>query len=128
MDDRTQIAEIERRIMAAFAAGDADAVAAQYTEDALLLPPGSPPLGGRAVIAETYRATFADFTVQLRNEVEETEIAGDWAWVRGRFDHTTTAKADGTATKGSGKYLAIARRDSDGVWRFHRDAFNSDEA
>jgi uncharacterized protein (TIGR02246 family) len=127
MDDKARIAAIEQRIMAGFAAGDAEAVAAQYTVDALLLPQDSPPIAGRAAIAEAYRASLEEYAMRLEAVIEETEVAGDWAWVRGRFEHTSTRKADGTATTARGKYLVIARRDPDGVWRFHRDAFNLDE-
>lgn len=127
MDDRAGIEAIEERIQAGFAAGDADAIAAQYTEDALLLPQGSPAIQGRAAIAESYRPALAQYAMRLRTHVEEVEVAGGWAWLRGRFEHTSTSKADGTATTYRGKYLAVARRDPDGVWRFHRDAFNLDE-
>jgi uncharacterized protein (TIGR02246 family) len=126
VDDRAQIEAIEERIQAGFAAGDADAIAAQYTEDALLLPQDSPPIRGRAAIAENYRPALKEYTMRLQTHVEEVEVAGDWAWLRGRFEHTSTSKADGTVTTYRGKYLGIARRDPDGVWRFHRDAFNLD--
>lgn len=126
MDDREQIEAIEARIMAGFAAGDADAIATQYTEDALLLPQDSPPIAGREAIAESYRAALEEFAMRLRTRVEEVEVAGGWAWLRGRFEHTSTRKADGTVTEYRGKYLAVARRDPDGVWRFHRDAFSLD--
>jgi uncharacterized protein (TIGR02246 family) len=126
MEDREQIEAIEERIMAGFAAGDADAIAAQYTEDALLLPQDSPPVQGRAAIAENYRPVLEEFDMRLRTRVEEVEVAGAWAWLRGQFEHTSTSKADGTVTEHRGKYLAVARRDPDGVWRFHRDAFSLD--
>ncbi|MES1244436.1 MAG: SgcJ/EcaC family oxidoreductase [Acidobacteriota bacterium] len=127
MDDKARIAEIEHRIMAAFAAGDAEALVAQYTEDAVLLSPDYPAIQGRAAILEAYRAALDEYEMRLETVVEETEVAGDWAWMRGRFEHTSTRKADGAATTARGKYLVIARRDPDGAWRFHRDAFNLDE-
>lgn len=127
MDDKARIAAIEQRIMAAFAAGDAEAVAAEYTDDALLLPQDSPPISGRAAIAEAYRATLAEYAMRLEAVIEEIEVAGGWAWMRGRFEHTSTRKADGVASTAHGKYLVIVRRDPDGVWRYHRDAFNLDE-
>ena len=126
MEDREQLEAIEERIMAGFAAGDADAIAAQYTEDALLLPQDSPPVQGRAAIAENYRPALEEFDMRLRTRAEEVEVAGGWAWLRGRFEHTSTRKSDGTVTEYRGKYLAVARRDPDGVWRFHRDAFSLD--
>lgn len=126
MDDRAQIEAIEERIRAGFAQGDADAIAAQYTEDALLMPQDLPSIQGRAAIAENYRPALQEYAMDLQTRVEEVEVAGHWAWLRGRFEHTATHRADGTVTAYRGKYLAVARRDPDGVWRFHRDAFSLD--
>lgn len=126
MDEQEQIRQIDERIMAAFAAGDADGVAAQYTEDAHLIPPDMPTIEGRAAIAEHYRAVLGDYTVQLQAQADEVEIAGDWAWLRGRFEHRTESRTGGESLSGTGRYLAVARRGSDGVWRFHRDAIVND--
>jgi len=124
--DREKITAIEGRIQAAFAAGDADAVAAEYTEDALLMPPDNPSQVGRAAIAAVYRAYFKDFKCSIKTEVQEVEVAGDWAFMRGLFTTVVTPKAGGPLQGGHGKYLVIARRGADGVWRFARDMFSTD--
>lgn len=126
MDEKEQVKAIDERIMAAFAAGDADAVAAQYTEDALLIPPELPTLEGRSAIAEHYRGVLSEYTVRLQAQADEVEINGDWAWLRGRFEHVTESRAGGESLSGTGRYLAIARRGPDGVWRMHRDAIIND--
>ena len=125
--DLPKITAIEDRIQAAFAAGDADAVAAQYTEDAMLMGPDSPSLVGRAAIAELYRKYFKDRKINLKTEVQEAEVAGDWAFLRGVFTITVTPKAGGETIVNHGKYLAIVRRGADGVWRFSRDMFSPDQ-
>jgi uncharacterized protein (TIGR02246 family) len=124
--ERGKITAIEDRIQAAFAAGDADAVAAEYTEDALLMPPNSPSLVGRAAIAEVYRPAFKDLKISLKTEVQEVEVAGDWAFLRGLFTTTATPKAGGETRVNHGKYLVVARRGADGVWRFARDMYSMD--
>ena len=124
--DRARITAIEDRIRAAFAAGNAEGVAAEYTEDALLLPQGAPAVSGRAAIADLYRTVFKDYRCELKTEIEEVEIAGDWAFVRGRLQSTVTPKAGGDPMVSRGKYLAIVRRGPGGVWRFARDIYNMD--
>lgn len=126
-NERELIAAIEEEIRAAYQAGDAEAVAARYTEDAILFGPDNPPLEGRAAIAEVYRGFFASATAELHNEIDEIEVLADgWAYVRGRLRVRSTPKDGGPADQRTGKYLAIARRGPDGVWRFARDLFALD--
>jgi uncharacterized protein (TIGR02246 family) len=124
--EKAKVTAIEERINAGFAAGDADAVAAQYTEDAMLMPPSAPSLVGRAAIADSYRAFFQGFKCIVKTEPQEVEVAGDWAVLRGVLTSTVTPKAGGEPHVNHGKYIAIARRGADGVWRFSRDIYNMD--
>jgi uncharacterized protein (TIGR02246 family) len=126
MTDREAIAAIEDHIRAAYAVGDADGVAAQYTEDAILMNPGSPAIVGREAIAEGFRPFFATFRGELAQEIEEIEFFGDQAYMRGKIRIKVTAKRGSAKAELHGKYIAIARRDSDGVWRFARDIYNYD--
>lgn len=121
-----EIRAVEERIQAAFAAGDAEAIAAEYTEDALLMIPDQPAVAGRAAIAAMYRAFFEDFTSELSTIAEEAEAAGEWAFLRGRVRQAIHPRAGGAPLVWEGKYLAILRRGADGRWRFARDIFNSD--
>jgi uncharacterized protein (TIGR02246 family) len=126
MIDKEAIAAIEERTRAAYAAGDADAVAAQYTEDAILMRPNSPTLVGRKAIAEGHRPWFANFRAELTHEVDEIEAIGDQAYMRGRFVVVATPKQGGAPVRLQGKSLSIVQRGPDGVWRFARDIFNYD--
>ena len=126
MTDREAVAAIEDRINAAYAVGDADGVAAQYTEDAVLMGPSTPAVVGREAIAENFRPFFASYRGELAQEIEEIEVFGDQAWMRGKIHIKITAKQGSTKGEMHGKYIAIARRCSDGVWRFSRDIYNYD--
>ena len=126
MTDREAVAAIEDHIRAAYAVGDADGVAAQYTEDAILMNPGRPAVVGREAIAEGFRPFFASFRGELAQEIEEIEVFGDQAYMRGKIKIKITAKKGSAKAELNGKYIAIARRDSDGVWRFARDIYNYD--
>lgn len=126
MTDREAVAAIEDHIRAAYAVGDADGVAAQYTEDAVLMNPGRPAVVGRKAIADGFRPFFAAFRGELAQEIEEIEVLGDQAWMRGKIHIKITAKKGSARGEMHGKYIAIARRDTDGVWRFARDIYNYD--
>ena len=126
MTDREAVAAIEDHIRAAYAVGDADGVAAQYTEDAILMNPGKPAVVGRRAIAENFRPFFAAFRGELMQEIEEVEVFGDQAYMRGKIHIKVTAKQGSAKGELHGKYIAIARRCADGVWRFSRDIYNYD--
>ena len=110
MTDREAVAAIEDHIRAAYAVGDADGVAAQYTEDAILMNPGKPAVEGRRAIAENFRPLFAAFRGELAQEIEEVEVLGDQAWMRGKIHIKITAKQGSAKAELHGKYIAIARR------------------
>jgi uncharacterized protein (TIGR02246 family) len=126
MTDKEAVAAIEERTRAAYAAGDADAVAAQYTEDAILMRPNSPTVVGREAIAESHRGLFANFRAELTHEVDEIEAIGDQAYMRGRFVVLVTPKRGGAPIRLQGKSLSIVHRGADGLWRFARDIYNYD--
>lgn len=126
MTDREAVAAIEDRIRAAYAVGDADGVAAQYTEDAILMSPGLPAVVGRKAIVESFRPFFSAFQGELAQEIEEIEVLGDHAYLRGKIHIKVTARRGNAKAELHGKYIAIARRCPDGIWRFSRDIYNYD--
>ena len=108
-----------------FNAGNADAVAAQYADDAVLMPPNAPAATGRAAIRTALAAEAANVkTAGLTMKSTATTgigVAGDLAWMSGTY-----AVTDGTgATVDVGKYLSVHRRTS-GAWLYIRDIWNSD--
>lgn len=104
-------------------AGDWHAVASLYTEDGILLPPNAPEVVGR----EAIEATLKKFPpiVELANTDAECTVSGDWAFVRGRYSMKLKLP-NGALLEDHGKYIEIRKRGDDGVWRIHRDIFNSD--
>lgn len=108
---------------AAFNAGDAAAVGALYTEDAVLMAPGGAPIHGRATIEEALSGLF-DVLGNLRLVTEDVRPAGDAHVIdMGRIIYELTA-ADGSKTLFTGNYLVVWLRDEAGIWRLYRDIFN----
>ncbi len=107
-------------------AGDADAVAALYWEDAAVLEPGAAARVGREAIREAIAqgieaAKGAGLTNNTRSG--PVQIAGNLAWQEGTFTMTDAAGA----TVDSGKYLSLLEK-RDGTWKLLRDMWNSNGA
>ena len=112
---------------AAYNAGDADALAAMYWEDAVLQPPGAPAATGNAAIREFLAAdSAATKAAGLTMNIPEAgaiDVSGDLAYEAGTY---TVTDASG-ATVDAGKYIGVFQK-KDGKWLYVRDTWNSDNA
>jgi uncharacterized protein (TIGR02246 family) len=113
------IAAANDAFMAAFAEGDGAGVAALYTEDAKLLPPGSDPVDGRPAIAEFWQALIDSGVAEARLMIDEVENLGDTAY---EISHYAMYDGDGTLL-GEGRYIVIWKS-TDAGWKLHRDLWN----
>jgi uncharacterized protein (TIGR02246 family) len=114
----------EREWSAAFLAGDAAAVSALYTEDAASIPARGDWHRGRAAIGQDLQATqFDSLTFTAREDItdEVIPVGTDYAWEVGHYSSTGTYKTGGKTKTASGRYVVLWKRDTDGVWRLHRD-------
>jgi uncharacterized protein (TIGR02246 family) len=108
----------------AYNGGDAKGVAAQYAEDALLLPPGSPGVKGRAAILAFFTKDIAEskaggavFVIDPKTDVG---VSGNTGWESGTYKVTVKG-----AVVDTGKFLSVSRK-KDGKWLYIRDTWNSD--
>ena len=117
---RTQTANWEK----AYAAGDAKALAALYAEDAILFPPGVPPVNGRAAIQEFFTKDVAAAkgagAVFALNPKTDVGVSGNMGWESGTYKVTVKG-----AVVETGKFLAVSRK-KDGKWLYIRDTWNAD--
>ena len=102
---------------------DADAIAALYSEDGQLLPPGAAVVNGRAAIRDFWAADIAATNAPITLTPDAGGGGGDWAWRSGSF----SVPAPDGSTAATGKYIEVWRRSADG-WRLHRDIWNVDAA
>ena len=101
-------------------AGDADAIAALYAEDARLLPPNYEATIGRDAVKEMFGAMIeSGLTIELK--VMETQSAGDVAYNVGAYKLLA-----GDEVVDRGKYVETWRRGNDDVWLMTNDIWNSD--
>ena len=105
-------------------AGDADAVAGLYWDDAVLMPPGAPAANGRAAISAYIAGDISGSKAAgLKMNIDHgpINVSGTRAWQDGAF---MVSDASG-ATVDTGKYLSVLEK-RDGAWRLVRDIYNSD--
>jgi uncharacterized protein (TIGR02246 family) len=112
---------------AAFATGDANAVAALFTPDAVFMASGTPDEVGIEAIRKSYADLFAAYSLQVRAMPVETKTFGDYGFTRGTYTSTMTPKAGGAPIEGGGRFLMVMQRQPDGTWKSLRDMSNSDK-
>ena len=120
--DQAAIRSVNDTFVARFLAGDFAGVAALYTDDAVLMPPNSPRLTGRAAIAE-FLSSFPPVT-GFELVPGTVDGSGDLAFVTGTYRLTMTGE-DESAVEDVGKFIEIRRRVGD-TWLLAHDMFNSD--
>lgn len=123
--DRHAIESSSQVWLAAVRAADWPAVAATYTDDAVLMPPGAPIVSGRAAIQQF----FATFPPIVSIDVADVDVdaRGDLAYVRGTYRLAIAPPGAGTVRE-TGKFLEIRRRQADGRWLKSHDTFSADHA
>jgi len=104
----------------AFAAKDAAAIAALYTEDGQLLPPNMAPVTGREAIAEFFTQAFGMGFEAIPLTTLEVADGGDWAIEVARYKVILGGKE-----VEHGKAIVWWKRVGDG-WLLYRDIWNAD--
>ena len=99
---------------------NAEGVAALYTDDARVYPPGAAMVSGKAAVREYFTGDIANNWAEITVNDDETHVAGDWAWRTGTWSAAVTPVM-------TGKYAEVWHRTADG-WRIHRDIWNVDTA
>ena len=121
-DDEAQIHELLTRWMDATRRGDVDTVLGLVTDDVVFLVPGRPPMH-KAQFEAGLRAQAGASAPRFDGsaEIEELQLAGDWAFARTRLQVTGTPP-DGSPPFVRHGYALTVYRKQDGQWRLARDA------
>ena len=118
--DTDQITAAERRVTNALAAPDVTAWVSEYTDDAVILEPASPPVSGRAALLELARSMRPIASATISSE--HIEGSGDLAWSYGIATWTSGRPPAATSTTRVRQVL-VWRREADGVWRIAMETF-----
>jgi uncharacterized protein (TIGR02246 family) len=100
---------------------DAAGVAALYTADGFLVPPG-PITTGRVNIEKAWRAVFDAGRTGLRYDIQEVQAEGNAVWSVGRFT-VMAPDESGVLQERQGNFANIYQWEGDGL-KFRVHAFN----
>lgn len=126
-DARVDIEAALASFAEAFNGGDGAGVAALYTEDAALLPPGEARVDGREAIQAFWQGAIDAGLSAITLEAVEVEEAGDLAFEVGKFTLQAPGEGDQKTTV-FGKYIVVWKKGDDGAWRLYRDIWNTSPA
>jgi uncharacterized protein (TIGR02246 family) len=118
---REEIVAANEKLMAAAEAQDAAGLAALYTKGGQVLPPNSDFVTGREAIQSLWQGVMDSGIRRAALETVEVEGRGKTAFEVGKY----TLYAEGDAVADQGKYMIIWKKKKGGVWKLHRDMFNS---
>lgn len=107
--------------------GDTEATLTFWAEDAVMMPPGSPPLRGKAAIRGFVEAGAQVPGFSVRWEPLEAHVAasGDMAYLIER-NQITMPDSTGTLITESNKTVTVWRKEPDGTWKNVVDMWNAD--
>ena len=124
-DSSTVRAAIEQagvRFAEACGRGDAKAVAAFYTEDAIAFPPGAAMVKGRQAIQQMWQETMDSGVKSLSFTVIDVGASGDLAHETGTA-LMNVQPAGKESTTASVKYVVLWKKQGND-WKLHRDIWN----
>ncbi len=107
--------------------GDVEAlVSAFYAEDAELLPPNVPAMGGHTAIRQCWNGLVsAGLNISVL-EAKRIEASGNLAYASGVYELTLSPPGAGKRAD-TGKYVVVYRRQAGGSWKAIADIFNSSQ-
>jgi len=125
--DEATLRKIDAEWSKAAGAKDVEKTVSYYSDDALILPPNSPVLTGKAAARTMWGGMFKTPGFGGGWKATKVEVArsGDLAYVTGSYEMSET-DASGKPMTDKGKYLATFKKQGDGSWKCVADMFSSD--
>jgi len=118
--DRAAIETLHRLDVQTTLTDKADELAKLWDADAVRIQPGSPAEVTKAVIYANDKRWEAgnknSKTLCYKTEIQDIQIAGEWAFEWGYFSYRNSAEPKA----GRGKVLRVMKRQADGSWKFAR--------
>lgn len=124
-DDKADLRLATANWVETYNRNDWAALANQFAEDGVMMPPNSPAIVGRDAIAEWEAANEKGFRIALKTD--DITLLGDAAIIRGRSCVFIPLNAEETGVD-IGKYVEVRERTPAGEWLISQDIFNSDLA
>lgn len=122
--NRARIERLGKEFADAYNRGDFPALARMYAEDAIVFPPESNPLKGRAEIETFWRGGPSLGIRSIQFDVLDVESSGNFIVETGRANMNVQGAGPAQAVV-SVKYVVVWKKQKDGSWKLYRDIWNS---
>jgi uncharacterized protein (TIGR02246 family) len=124
--DERAIRNLEAEWLNAVQAKDVERTVSYWADDAAVLPPGAPPVTGKAQIRKMVSEHFAlpGFVLSWQTSGVEVSRSGDLAYTMGTNEFRMN-DAKGNPFSERGKYVTVWRKQPDGTWKCIMDIWNS---
>ncbi len=122
-----ELRSLDAQLGRAIDSKDAGAIAAFYSDDAILMPTAEPIVRGKAAITEEWKHILAIPAFHNESKLGGVEVAtaGDLAYTYGSYRSRLMGE-DGKLVMEPGKWLTIWKKQPDGGWRIAVDTYNTD--
>ena len=121
---RADIETVNREIGKAFSRGDAAAIAAFYTDDAVVMPPNSKMIKGRKAIEEFWKGAMGMGVRSIQLDTLDVQSGTDLAYEIGNATMIIQPQG-GKAATDTVKYVVVWKRQPDGSCKLAADIWNS---
>jgi uncharacterized protein (TIGR02246 family) len=124
-DVQSQILQLDAKWSLAAQDRDVDQALSYWADDAIVFPPGSPAMVGKAAIREFVVKSFQTpgFSISWKTTTVAVSRSGDVAYTTGT-NRVTFSAPDGKLVTVEGKAVAVWRRQKDGAWKCVIDIWN----
>ncbi|MDI1283695.1 MAG: nuclear transport factor 2 family protein [Reyranella sp.] len=115
-DDPARLVGVMNDYAAALRANNVEALVGLYASNGVFMREDMPAVVGRDALRHAYREVFATLKVDLAFTIQETEVAGDMAWLRSTSAGRLKVLATGAESAESFNQLIVFRREA-GTWK-----------
>ena len=120
------LAAIMNNYAAALRSGNVEALVALYAPNGVFMREDMPAVVGRDALGKAYREVFSTLKVDLAFTIQETEVAGDMAWLRSTSTGRIKILATGAESSNSFNELVVFRREG-GAWKIRSYIYASNK-
>ena len=102
-----------------FQSRDLDKIVSHYSDDAIIVDDGGPPVRGREAAKNIYRAAANDPSSSLTFAPSRVEVSksGDLAYVFGSYASVGTVPHTQNTAEEKGTYISVYKKQADGSWK-----------
>ncbi len=123
MTEQKKIEQLLAKYEQALNQSSAEAVMPLYTKDGIFLPAEAPTAEGTAQIKASYDHVFSTLKLEIKFNIEELVVSGDYAFARTISHAKVTVLEPNITLLGENRELFIFRKDA-GEWKIARYMFN----